>query len=149
LTQFYLIVRQKFNNKAAVILAVFASQVLFSLIHIPNRIAGGSIVTTNFALELVVLFLAGVILALIYIRTQNLIFLIGGHSLLNIPFNLIQTDRTIASIIIIILMVLIAVFWTKLAKGEHQLWIQKGLTMENELKANNITQNSRNKNHKK
>jgi len=131
LTQFYLIAKQKINNKAAVILAVCLSQVLFSLAHIPNRFASGSSFTTNLGLELVMLFLAGVILSIIYIRTQNLIFLIGGHSFSNYPINLIQTDGAIISMIVILLMILIAVFWTRLAKEESQLWIKKGLKIQN------------------
>jgi membrane protease YdiL (CAAX protease family) len=60
------------------------SQGLFALVHIPIRIYGGTDVVLLVPNLLYLLFL-GSFFAFIYMRTGNLFFAVGVHSLLNAP----------------------------------------------------------------
>jgi membrane protease YdiL (CAAX protease family) len=68
------------------------------------------------------IFIIGVIFSLVYIKTQNLIFLIGVHSLINIPFTLNKTDFPIA-LIVLLFTILISIFWNKfMEKNKGGFW---------------------------
>lgn len=111
--QFHLMFKQKMRQKRALLLSVLASQLLFALIHLPNRLLIQQV--DNLALDLISLFLAGIILTLIYLRTENLAFVIGAHALVNQPFNIIETSFPMR-MMVLILIILTAVFWDKITK---------------------------------
>lgn len=113
LIQFYLILRLKFNEKKSIIFAIITSQLLFSLIHIPNRLLINQV--DNLLANLIKLFIVGVIFSLIYLKTKNLIFLIGVHSLINMPFIINETNFPIP-LIVLLVTVIISIFWNKLNK---------------------------------
>lgn len=109
--QLYILLKQKLTNNKALGFSVVVSQILFALIHIPNRLMINQV--DNLALDLVGLFVAGVALTVIYIRTKNLVFVIGVHTLINQPFNIINTSFPMETSIYI-LIILTTVFWNKI-----------------------------------
>jgi len=120
LTQFYLIFKQKKSNRTAIVLSIIVSQFIFSIIHIPNKLLIKQ--SDNLLLELTTIFIVGVIFALIYIKTKNLILLVGVHSLINVPFILNEINFPI-SLIVLFLIILIIVFWNKLKQNdENDFW---------------------------
>lgn len=98
--------------------AIFASQLGFSLIHIPNLyhqgIPGVEIVGT-----LAITFALGVFFALLYIRTANLFVCVGLHALFNTPTPLvrpvIQPQLEVLQLIILVLALLVLVLWPLLS----------------------------------
>lgn len=112
LLQLYLIFIKKFTGKWPLVWAIVLSQLFFALIHIPNRLMVNQV--GNLALDLLALFLVGIVLALIYVRTKNLVFLVGVHALINAPFSLTNTAFT-PQIVVLGLAIICAVFWHKLA----------------------------------
>ncbi|HBS87556.1 MAG: hypothetical protein A2W91_00180 [Bacteroidetes bacterium GWF2_38_335] len=125
--QFYLLFGQKVNNKFAIILAILVSQVFWSVVHIPNRLLNRQI--EHLILELIRLFIYGVILTIIFIKTKNLILLVGAHSLLNVPFNLIEIDFPLP-IVVLMLIVIISLFWNILENEEKRSFFNVGLITE-------------------
>jgi membrane protease YdiL (CAAX protease family) len=65
-------------------IALVISQGMFALVHIPIRIYGGSDIV-SLAPNLLYLLFLGCFFAVIYLRTGNLFFAVGVHTLLNAP----------------------------------------------------------------
>lgn len=70
--------------------ALGASQAVFALAHIPNRIYLGMTVEA-IAVDLLLLVLWGTLYTLVYLRTDNLFLAIGVHTLGNAPLPLFAT----------------------------------------------------------
>ncbi len=75
--------RTRFARQAAVLLAVLVSQLFFALAHLPHYR-----VPLPVPLGLTVLWLTGVLLALMWLRTGNLLVGVGWHGLLDLPYHL-------------------------------------------------------------
>ncbi len=109
--QLYILLKPKTTNKKALMISIIASQIIFALIHIPNRLMINPV--ENLALDLLGLFVAGVVLTVIYVRTENLAFVIGVHTLINQPFNIIDTSFPM-EMSIYILIILTTILWNKI-----------------------------------
>ncbi len=109
--QIYILLKPKTTNSNALIISIIFSQIVFALIHIPNRLMINQV--DNLAMNLLGLFVAGVILTVIYIRTKNLVFVIGVHTLINQPFNIINTSFPM-EYSIFILIILTTILWHKI-----------------------------------
>lgn len=120
--QLYLLLKNKITNIKALIISIIISQLIFSLIHIPNRLLLNQV--NNLAIDLLGLFIAGVVLTLIFLRTQNLIFVIGAHALVNQPFNIIETTFPM-KIIIYVLIIVTTIFWFKIDKSNTANYLFK------------------------
>jgi hypothetical protein len=66
-------------------LALVSSQLLFAIVHIPNRIVSHGVAPGALAPALVLPFLVGILLGLVYYRTGNLFVAIGLHAFMNTP----------------------------------------------------------------
>lgn len=110
--------------------AMFVSQGLFALSHIPNRIYLG-MTPAEIALDLLMLLGWGTLYTLIYLRTDNLFVVVGIHALGNTPTTLFATAPLLAgdgASILIYTLVITALFGMPLFwKRRHQivrlLWI--------------------------
>jgi len=120
--QLFLLLRTKTNNWKALIASIILSQLLFALIHIPNRLMINQV--DNLASELIKLFIIGVVLTIIYARSTNLIFLIGVHSLINVPLNFLEPVFPV-ELIIFIITIIIALFWNKIITQGKNPFLQK------------------------
>ncbi len=114
--QLYILLKPKTTNSKALVFSVIISQIIFALIHIPNRLLINQV--ENLAIDLLGLFLAGVVLTLIYIRTKNLAFVIGVHTLINQPFNIIDTSFPMEMSIYILIM-LTTILWNKITPSNN------------------------------
>ncbi len=110
--QLFLLLKPKTTNNKALIISIIISQILFALIHIPNRLMINQV--DNMAMDLLGLFVAGVVLTAIYIRTRNLAFVIGVHTLINQPFNLIDTTFPM-EVSIYVLIIFTTILWNRIA----------------------------------
>ncbi len=72
------------SPRGALLAALVASQLLFALVHIPNRLARGADAIT-LPMALLVPFVLGLLFAVLYLRTGNLWIAVGIHALLNAP----------------------------------------------------------------
>jgi hypothetical protein len=72
------------RSRRAFLLALLVSQTVFALIHVPSRLVQGVPPESLFGAVLIP-FVFGVLLALIYYRTANLFVVIGLHALINQP----------------------------------------------------------------
>jgi hypothetical protein len=116
LTQF----RHKLQSRLAtdsrsVLVALVTSQGVFALIHVPNRVVGGGLTLGQLAPALLLLFVWGVLLAIVYYRTGNLFVAIGIHAFMNTPTMLVgPPDAGILTAIA--LGVLLAAFWPRIER---------------------------------
>ena len=85
----------RMNTAVAIGVAVVASQLVFSLYHLPNLLLGNSgKVGTGFgdiAAQLGLDFFIGVVFAALYIRTGNLFLVMGIHALQNAGTSILAT----------------------------------------------------------
>lgn len=83
--------RDRSPARREVILGLLISQAIFSLQHIPNRIAFHAWNTPlDVVSDLASLWLAGLFFAGVYLRTQNLLIAVGTHTLANLPTLLVR-----------------------------------------------------------
>lgn len=123
LNQFRHTIQRRLTTAArwSVLLALVASQVVFALIHVPNRLVGEGLALEQLGPTLLLLFVWGTLLAVVYYRTGNLFVAIGVHAFMNTPTMLVgPPDAGILTVIV--LGVLIAALWPRLERltdGTH------------------------------
>ena len=107
LTQLMVILTIYLRKRWAVFYAIIISSIIFSLIHIPVRLYRGELQQYFNIFEpsgMFALIILGVIFALIYIRTENLFFLIGIHTLFNAPMPLFESSYIQPILFLLIIM---------------------------------------------
>lgn len=115
LTQLIVILTIYLRKRWAVFYAIIISSIIFSLIHIPVRLYRGELQQYFNIFEpggMIALIIIGVIFALIYIRTDNLFFLIGIHTLSNAPMPLFESSYR--EPVFFILFIIITLFYHKI-----------------------------------
>lgn len=110
-TQVWLRLRQRWPGSAhrPLIVALLISQALFAARHIPSALAEGMQIS-DVALDLIRLTVLGILLALLYVRTNNLFIVIGVHTLMNAPTALVSSPAIDASVLIILLAILLCLW---------------------------------------
>ncbi|MGH2501879.1 MAG: CPBP family intramembrane glutamic endopeptidase [Ktedonobacterales bacterium] len=98
-------------SMAALIAALVISQGLFALRHIPVRVWQGASLG-DLPGAIVSVFAVGVILAALYLRTRNLLLVIGIHALYDAPTALIA-HGSVAALLALGLAVLIPLLWPR------------------------------------
>lgn len=102
---------KKFKNKKNnLMISLLVSQLIFALIHIPNRILGGMSILQIFP-SLIIVFILGILFSVIYLKTDNIFLSIGIHTLWNTP--LLVFDGIPSFIIILIEVMILLVIWDK------------------------------------
>jgi membrane protease YdiL (CAAX protease family) len=89
--QIYLLLTNIKKEKVRILGAVLLSQLIFAVIHIPNRIYSG-LVGVEYVFDFIQLVIMGIIFSYIYFATKNLFFVIGIHSLINYQAMLWNTN---------------------------------------------------------
>lgn len=72
--------------------ALVASQGIFALSHIPHRLAS-NVATNEIPFQLLLVFMSGLFLCYIYLRSRNLLVAVAVHALGNYPTILFSHDR--------------------------------------------------------
>jgi len=104
----------QFHPLFRLIIALIISQGIFALFHIPNQIYNGAS-SADMIFTLSKIFLLGIIISLIYLRTKNLFIAMGIHALWNLP-NLFVSDN-IGGFIAVILALVLLVGWSLFSKA--------------------------------
>ncbi|ELZ88317.1 abortive infection protein [Haloferax sulfurifontis ATCC BAA-897] len=99
----------------SVLLALVASQAVFALIHVPSRLVGDGLTLGQLGPTLVLLFVWGTLLAVVYYRTGNLFVTIGIHAFMNAPTMLVGPPDA-GVLTAIALGALIAVLWPRIER---------------------------------
>jgi len=113
------------NKYFRLALALLFSQALFMLVHIPWKVVNEGW-TVNIFFDLIFsVFMNGLIYGVLYLRTENLFFVMGVHALGNAPTSLFVSSLG-ASNLVILFAIIWAVVWSKLRK-----WEAKGSVLGN------------------
>lgn len=97
------------GRRWGLVLALVGSQTVFSLLHVPNRLYRGYPLDA-LLVSLGMLVLMGLLFALIYHRTGNLLVAVGIHSLVNAPTMLVASPVSGSYLVVILAVVLVAVW---------------------------------------
>jgi hypothetical protein len=102
------------DRRRGFLLALVGSQAVFSLLHVPNRLYQGFPLDA-LLVSLGMLFLMGLLFALVYHRTGNLFVAVGVHAVGNAPTMLVEAPVSGNFLAIVLAVVLVAV-WPLLAR---------------------------------
>ncbi len=104
----------RFSRKwVGLTLALVVSQAVFALLHIPNRLWVNDMTLPDTLVDITNVFIIGLILALVYWRTRNLLLVVTIHALKNEPTYVIATSDTVRSLTILLFMVGLILFWPR------------------------------------
>jgi len=110
------------KNKVLLIsLALLTSQTFFTLMHVPWKMMDQGWTTAVFLDLLFSVFMNGIIFGLVYLRTQNLFFVMIIHALGNAPTALIEPSIE-PPIIMLLLVIICCVVWPNLSACES-VWL--------------------------
>jgi len=107
------------NRILEIVLALIASQTLFTLLHIPWQVFNQGWTTTVLFDLLFSVFMNGIIYGLLYLRTENLFFVMFVHAFGNAPTSLFISYLG-SSNILLLLAIVWAVIWPSLRKWEKE-----------------------------
>jgi len=120
------------NKYFRLALALLFSQALFMLVHIPWKLVNEGW-TVNVFFDLIFsVFLNGLIYGILYLRTENLFFVMGVHALGNAPTSLFVSSLG-ASNLVILFAIIWAVVWPKLRKWEAKGSVLGNSTSDSEI----------------
>jgi len=100
-----------------VVLALLISQTFFTLIHIPWKVMNQGWTMTVFFDLVFSVFINGLIYGVLYLRTENLFFVMIIHALGNAPTSVIDPQIG-PSAIVLLFAIIWAVIWPKLQRWE-------------------------------
>ncbi len=116
--------RMKFSHMKAtraVTVAILASQLIFALYHLPNLVMGisGEVGTspTDIMAQLGLDFLIGVVFAALYLRTGNLLLVVGIHALQDAGTSLVATPIDPSLVIFTLAVILLLATFAPAHKG--------------------------------
>jgi len=98
------------GGKGNLFTGLFVSQLLFALIHIPNRILSGMNIFEILP-SLIIVFILGVLFATVYLVTDNIFLSIGIHALWNTP--LLVFDGLSSMVVILITTIVFLIIWDR------------------------------------
>ena len=98
------------GTKGDLFTGLAVSQLLFALIHIPNRILGGMSIFEILP-SLIIVFILGLLFATVYLVTDNIFLSIGIHALWNTP--LLVFDGLPSMLVILIATIILLIIWDK------------------------------------
>jgi len=109
--QLFLVFRSRLGERAAMLWAVVVSQVIFAVVHIPNRLLVKDTFGIDLLVDQVLVFILGVLFVLIYAGTRNLFFAVGAHALFNDPTNAVTGPNDLTKLVIVVFMLVITAVW--------------------------------------
>lgn len=90
ISQMFMRLKSKKSKTAKMFLALIISQFLFSIVHIPIRIANG-VNYISILISLGTIFVIGMVFAILYVLTENLFICIGVHAIWDAAMNNVIT----------------------------------------------------------
>jgi uncharacterized protein len=123
--QFYLRLQGILHNSyAALAVAVLASQLLFALSHVPHALLRQEVAAAAVSYNFVQLLVGGLIHAVVYLRTRNLLFVTLVHAFINFSLTVIETPVSFR-LLSLGVTVLIALAWPFLFPDRNKLLLKK------------------------
>jgi membrane protease YdiL (CAAX protease family) len=107
------------NGTLQMVLALIASQILFTLLHVPWKVLNQGWTTAVVFDLLFSVFMNGIIYCLLYLRTENLFFVMIVHAFGNAPTTLFLSYFS-PSNILLLLSIIWAVIWPSLKRWEKE-----------------------------
>jgi len=107
------------NRTLQIALALILSQTFFTLLHLPWKILDQGWTTAVLFDLLFSVFINGIIYGLLYLRTENLFFVMFVHAFGNAPTSLFRPYLD-ASLILLLLAIIWAVIWPSLRRWEKE-----------------------------
>lgn len=110
------------NKLAALVLAVIVTQVIFAIAHMPADLFRFNLSLEDLLNRQQDLFLSGIVYALVYLRTRNVIFVSLYHAFLNYGMPVISTEAFITTNYNMV-MLLLLILWDRILpsyKTENQ-----------------------------
>ncbi len=89
------------NNTLLIVIVVISTQSFFSLTHLPMLVFRHEIAESTVLPELFRLSIMGIIFSIIYLRTQNLIFVTIVHAMVNLPLFVVESGFSSSLIIVL------------------------------------------------
>lgn len=124
LPQAFRVVRKSAHNKlVALLIAVILTQALFAIAHVPADLFRFNLDLADLLSRQQYLFLSGIVYALVYLRTRNVVFLSLYHAFMNYGMPIINTEAFVATNYNIVMLVLL-LFWGRImpsGKTKNQL----------------------------
>lgn len=118
LIQFRIKLKDSFENRyLQVAVALLLSQALFTVLHVPWRVFNDGWTMVVVQELLFSVFLNGIIYGLLYLRTENLFFVMMVHALGNAPTSLVSPIVQ-PSNLLLLMAIIWAVIWPKLRRWE-------------------------------
>lgn len=114
LPQIYFKTKNQWLNQykwTKLMIALAVSQIIFVLIHIPNRLGQGY-TTSDWIIDFSSVFIIAIIFALIYLKTGNLFIAIGLHAFIDAPESLFISGD-ISKWFFVIFGILIIILWPR------------------------------------
>jgi membrane protease YdiL (CAAX protease family) len=121
LTQVYLLLQPVILGRGRRLTAsVFLSQLLFSLSHIPERIASGY-TPLGMLFNLTIVWVWGILFAVLYLRTENLFVAVGVHAQANAPVTVLaMPSEGVAGLLPLALGLVLILIW-----GPGKRWVDR------------------------
>ena len=109
--QFYLILRKRFSDRTAFLIALLASQLFFAVSHLPNRILIKHY--ENLILDQIKLFFVGILFVMFYIKSRNFVLTVIMHSLLNYQLRIFDVNF-LYPVVTLVIFLLSITFWDQI-----------------------------------
>jgi uncharacterized protein len=110
------------NSYTALALSVLASQLLFALSHVPHALLRADQAGVSYSFGQ--LFIGGLIHAVVYLRTRNLLFVTLVHAFINFSLTVIETPFSFR-LLSLAVTVLIALAWPWLFPDKNRMLFRK------------------------
>ena len=115
MTQVYLLLKKRVSGRGRLaMVSVLTSQLIFALSHVPQRIATGY-PPRSLLLNLPILWVTGMLFAVLYLRTGNIFITVGVHALVNAPVTVVaMPSQLVAELLPIVLFLALIALWRPL-----------------------------------
>jgi len=116
-TQLYLMLKEKISSRRWLVIAsVLISQLIFSLSHIPQRMVN-DYTPLGLLFNLLLVWVYGILFALLYLRTENIFIAVGVHALANAPVTIVaMPSNLVAGLLPLILGLVLIIAWEPLTR---------------------------------
>jgi membrane protease YdiL (CAAX protease family) len=102
------------RGRRPVVVALVVSQGLFALRHIPIRLSDGS-ATVALLFDLPIVMAIGILFALFYLRTGNLLLVVGLHALIDASTPVVASSVVAPQVLVVLFGLVMLLVWPKVS----------------------------------
>jgi membrane protease YdiL (CAAX protease family) len=125
-TQVYLMLKANISGRGwRVTAALLISQLIFSLSHIPQRLTG-NYTPLSLLLNLLVVWVYGILFGVLYLRTENIFIAVGVHALANAPVTVVALpSQSVGGLLALALGLVLIAAWRPLTRWMDLLGLRQ------------------------